>query len=74
MILPSKNVRLSSSLLNVGSTLLKQMNNSQTITMLWNDSKIKNDGVSFEKFTLSLDFLFTIGLIDYDKGIIRKIK
>ena len=74
MILPSKHVKLSNSMLNVGATILRQIDEAQTITMLWNDSKIKSKINSFEKFTLGLDFLFMLGLIDYEKGIIRKIQ
>ncbi len=61
-------------MLNVGVVLLKQIDNTQTITMLWTDSKIKSKVIFFERFTLGLDFLFMLGLIDYDKGIIRKTK
>ena len=72
MILPDKHIKLSNSLLNIGAMLLNQIDDAQTITMLWNDSKIKSSITSFEKFTFGLDFLFMIGLVDYDKGIIRK--
>ena len=74
MILPSNNIKLSNSMLNVGAVLLKQIDNTQTVTMLWTDSKIKSKVVFFERFTLGLDFLFMLGLIDYDKGITRKTK
>lgn len=72
MILPGKHIKLSNSILNVGAVLLKQMNNTQTITMLWNEQIIKSEIISFEKFTLGLDFLFMMGLIEYHRGIIRK--
>ena len=74
MILPNKHVKLSNSMLTVGAIILEQMDNMQTITMLWNNSKIKSKIKSFEKFTLGLDFLFMLGLIDYEQGIIRKIQ
>lgn len=61
-------------MLNVGAVILEQIDEAQTITMLWNDSKIKSEIIYFEKFTLGLDFLFMLGLIDYEKGIIRKIQ
>ena len=74
MILPSKHVRLSNSMLNIGAILLKQIDDTQTITMLWNNSTINSKINSFEKFILGLDFLFMLGLISYNKGIIRKIR
>jgi len=73
MILPNKHVKLSNSMLNVGAVILGQIDDVQTITMLWNDSKIKDEINSFEKFTLGLDFLFMLGLVDYEKGVIRKL-
>lgn len=74
MILPGKHIKLSNSFLSIGAILLKQIDDTQTITMLWNDPKIKSEITSFEKFTLGLDFLFTLGLIDYDDGTLRKIQ
>lgn len=61
MILPGKHIKSSNSMLNMGAVLLKQINSTQTVTMLWNDSKIKSEIRSFEKFALSLDFLFMLG-------------
>ena len=74
MILSSKHVKLSNSMLNVGAVLLKQIDNTQTVTILWNDSKIKSKIMYFEKFILGLDFLFMLGLVDYNKGIIKKVQ
>ena len=74
MILPGKHVKLANSMLNIGAVILDQIDDAQTITMLWNNSKIKSEINSFEKFTLGLDFLFMLGLIDYQNGIIRKIQ
>lgn len=61
-------------MLNIGAIILDQINESQTITMLWTNPKIDSTINSFEKFILGLDFLFMLGLIDYKKGIIRKTK
>lgn len=74
MILPNKHIKLSNSMLNIGAIILDQINESQTITMLWTNPKIESTINSFEKFILGLDFLFMLGLIDYKKGIIRKTK
>ncbi len=74
MILPDKHVKLPNSILGVGELLLKQIDNTQTISMLWNDSKIQSTITSFEKFIFGLDFLFMIGLVDYDKGVIEKMR
>ena len=74
MILPGKHIKLSNSVLNVGAVLLQQIDNTQTITMLWNNSKIRDEIKTFEKFTLGLDFLFILGTVEYEKGVLRKIQ
>lgn len=74
MILPNKNILLSNSLLGTGSKMLIELKFPQTISSLWenvrNDKKIK----SFEKFVLTLDLLYSIGLIEIEEGIIKKVK
>jgi len=72
MILPGKHIKISKSLLNVGSILLENINNTQSITMLWNKTKMEHKINAFDKFILGLDFLFILGLVDYKEGIIRK--
>jgi len=58
----------------MGAVLLREIDNKQTITMLWNNSVVKLEIKTFEQFTLSLDFLFMLGIIKYHEGIIMKIK
>ena len=72
MILPDKNIKLEYSLLNCGAVILKEIDEPQTLSSLWNKVKNKRSIVSYEKFLLVLDYLFMIKAIDYKDGLIRR--
>ena len=70
MILPTKYIKISNSLLSVGGVLLTNINRPQTVTSLWNLTKHLPEVKTFERFTLSLDLLYIIGLIDFRNGLL----
>jgi len=73
MILPTKHTEITNSILGIGTEILKYIEDGETISSLWvrvrNLSTIKD----FEKFILGLDFLYLIGVIDQDNGLLRKL-
>ena len=72
MIIPTKHLSIERSLLGIGATILESMNERETISSLWQKTKLVSDFISFEQFTLALDFLYLIGSIDYvDERIIK---
>jgi len=74
MILPTKHIKLSSSLLNLGAILLKQMDERQTVSLLWDKTRILPEIKTFGRFTLGLDLLFILGIVDFKDGLIMKVK
>jgi CRISPR/Cas system-associated endonuclease Cas1 len=74
MILPTKHIKLSNSLLNVGAEILKHLDESQTVTSLWNKARVVSHVKTFERFTLGLDLLFMLGIIDFQDGLLRRVK
>jgi hypothetical protein len=50
------------------------MNQSETITTLWNKVSTNPNFDSFEKFILTLDFLYIIGAIQIDEGLLRRCR
>lgn len=75
MILPNKHLKLSNSILNIGAVLLEDLNYKQTVTLLWDKARIQQEILTFERFTLGLDLLFTLGLINFSvEGLIEKVK
>nr|WP_304220270.1 ABC-three component system middle component 6 [Fredinandcohnia onubensis] len=83
MILPQKHIKLSESIFAMGAIILSLLDNQKSIGIdeLWETLKRKNhnekiiDNYSFDKFIISLDYLFTIGTIDTNEngGLIKCI-
>ena len=72
MILPTKYVKVSNSLLNVGAILLSNITEPKTVTELWTVTKEFDEVRTFDKFTLGLDFLYVLGSVEFYEGMIRK--
>lgn len=73
MILPNKNITLRYSLLGAGSKIISELKSPQTVTSLWNKVCNYEEINTFEKYILSLDFLYMIGIIDVEMGLIKKV-
>jgi len=74
MIHPTKHIKLSNSLLGVGATLLKYLDRNRTVTSLWNETRTLPEIKTFDRFTLGLDFLFMMGVINFQDGLLRRVK
>lgn len=74
MILPDKNIKLEYSLLNCGATLLTEIAEPQTLSLLWDKVKNYDALVSYEKFLLTLDYLYMIKTITLKDGMIVRCK
>ena len=74
MILPTKHIKLQNCILNLGSILLNNITGKQTVTLLWDKARELPEVKTFERFTLGLDLLFTLGLIEFKEGIIVRLK
>jgi hypothetical protein len=72
MILPNKHISISRSFLGSGAIILEQMNQPKTITALWNIVSDNTSFDNFEKFVLTLDFLYIIGAIQINEGLLRR--
>lgn len=72
MILPDKNILLSHSLLGMGSIILNHLKSFHTVSSLWEKVKNTKEINSFEKYILTLDLLYIMGLIEFHEGLLRK--
>ena len=72
MILPNKHINLDRSILGEGAALLGQLARPLTVTGLWERNKAHSDIGNFERFILTLDFLFTIGALDLRDDLLVK--
>lgn len=74
MILPDKNIKLEYSLLNCGALILYEIREPKTISLLWEQVKQKETLDNYEKFVLTLDFLFIINAIKLNDGFLERCK
>jgi hypothetical protein len=78
MIMPSKHINFSQSLLGFGSYLLQKLEAPKTIDDLWNEylydynNEMFTAYQTFDNLILTLIFLYSINTIEEKNGIIKK--
>lgn len=78
MILPTKHIRPDRALLSVGANLLACLREPMTVSRLWDEIRKARSNlnlsapISYDWFLLSLDLLFMIEAIQFDRGIVQK--
>jgi len=71
MILPTKHIKLSNSILNVGGVIFKNLN-EDTVSSLWEKTKRLPGIKSFDRFALGVAFLYSLGLIEINNGLLKR--
>ncbi|MFT4274944.1 MAG: hypothetical protein QM576_01190 [Rhodopseudomonas sp.] len=80
MILPTKHVRSDRALIGVGAEVLDILKRPMTMSRLWDEMRGRrslhapNAPIDYQWFILSLDLLFMIGAVDYDRGLVRRVQ
>ncbi len=74
MILPSKHISQDQALIGIGAILLKEIDQPQTVTSLWETVREEDAIGTFERFVLALDMLHIIGAINLENGLIVRMK
>lgn len=69
-MLPDKTIKTSFSLLGVGALLLQKASATETVSSLWEKVKKEDTVSSYEKYIRGLIFLYAIGAITYERGIL----
>jgi len=76
MILPAKHLRQDRSLLGVGSEILAALDDTYTVSELWELVQTRKthfvNPLSFDWFILALSFLYAIEAIRYERGILTR--
>lgn len=72
MILPTKHLRVQRSLIGIGGEVLLLLERPKTVSRLWEDfrdqrARDEKHAVGFDRFVLSLDFLFSINAIRFHR-------
>ena len=74
MILPDKTIKLKYSFVGAGSIILRELDVPQTVSSLWEKVRDLDEVGTFDKYVLILDFLYAIGLIELEEGLLKKVK
>lgn len=74
MILPDKSITLSYSIVGIGANILTELKAPQTISSLWERARKYEEIKTYGIFILSLDFLYALGLLEFENGIVRRGK
>ena len=70
MILPTKNIKLQYSLINCGAIILDSLYEEGTVSSVWEKASREEPLINYDKFVLAMDFLYMIGAIKYENGLI----
>lgn len=73
MILPSKYVTAGRSLIGCGAELITFLEEASTVSRLWDRASRDPRFPTFDRFVMTLDFLYTLGLIDLQDGLVKLI-
>ncbi|KAB8334717.1 hypothetical protein SD80_010270 [Scytonema tolypothrichoides VB-61278] len=74
LILPTKHISTSYSLLGVGAKILEHMYQPRTVSSLWGAVATIPEIATFERFVLTLDLLYAIGAIEMETGLLRRCR
>lgn len=70
MITPTKNKTFRYSAIGASSKIIPELKTPHTVSSLWDKVRIFEEINSFGKYILLLDFLYMVGLINFDMGLI----
>lgn len=71
MLLPDKYVSPSRSLLGQSAGMLALAREDQTVSEFWALCRDRIDKLTHERFTLALDLLFLLGVVELRRGTLR---
>lgn len=72
MILPTKHIETKRSILAIGAKILEYLDKPISVSSLWEQMRCLPATGSFERYCLSLDFLYALGTIEFHDGILRR--
>lgn len=76
MILPTKGIRSDRALVTQGAAILRLLDEAKTVSRLWEEYRRTRDGskgVTFDWFVLSLDLLYILGVVDFERGRVLRL-
>ncbi|MBZ9818300.1 ABC-three component system middle component 6 [Mesorhizobium sp. CA4] len=77
MLLPTKHIKIENALLGVGAEVLAELDRPKTVSTLFYDiqarrSEYEMTTIEFDWFLLAVDFLYAIGAVRLEAGVLKK--
>ena len=78
MILPTKHIRPDRALIGVGAEVLEHLRQPTTVSKLWDQVRNQrakyapSSPIAYDWFILSLDLLYLLGAVEFDRGLINR--
>ncbi len=78
MLLPTKHIKIENALIGVGAEVLAELDRPKTVSTLFYDiqerrSEYEMTTIEFDWFLLAVDFLYTIGAVRLEAGVLKKL-
>ncbi|WP_400217501.1 ABC-three component system middle component 6 [Methanobrevibacter smithii] len=71
--MPNKCLKQEDTLLGSSAVIFNNLNDKQTLSELWDKVKQEEAIYNFERFILSLDMLYLLGIIDFNENSLIKV-
>lgn len=73
MIMPTKFLREDEALIGVGAVILRELSSKKSLSELWENLKNQPMIGNFERFIITLDMLFILGLISFNDNYLLRV-
>lgn len=78
MLMPTKHIKVENAIVGVGGEVLDLLGEDKTVSRLFHDLKERRQEsqlstIHFDWFLLTIDFLYSIGAIRFEDGVLKKM-
>ena len=78
MLMPTKHIKTENALIGVGGEVLALLDEDKTVSRLFFDLQERRRlgelaTIHFDWFLLAVDFLFSVGAVRFEEGVLKKL-
>lgn len=78
MLMPTKHIKIENALIGVGAEILEELIEPKPVSTLFHDIQLRRQYnemaiIHFDWFLLAIDFLFIVGAVHFELGLIKKM-